>query len=94
MVASSEEDDGNNFNDIQTTMTGGVGNDESKLMPPGTAHDIVCEFILEAAKLGMDVEITGIDRPEVDKTETERLARLLLSVGPKYSRKKAIRWRS
>ena len=64
----------------------------SDLMP-GTSHDLVCEFIMEAVKLGMDVEITGIDRPDVDKLETERLARLLLSVGPKYKRRRNIRWR-
>ncbi len=63
-------------------------------MLPGTAHDIVCELIMEATKLGMDVEITGIDRPEIDKVEMERLARLLLSVGPnKYTRRRMIRWR-
>ncbi|KAL3805928.1 hypothetical protein HJC23_007889 [Cyclotella cryptica] len=28
---------------------------------PGTAHDMVCEFMLEAAKVKMEVEITGID---------------------------------
>lgn len=67
-------------------------NDEPMLMP-GTAHDIVCELILEAGKAGMDVELTGIDRPGIDKVETERLARLLLSVGPKYGRRRAVRWR-
>ncbi|KAL3782247.1 hypothetical protein HJC23_000310 [Cyclotella cryptica] len=59
---------------------------------PGTAHDMVCEFILEAAKVGMEVEITGIDRPDVDKVETDRLARLLLSVADKSKRSK-VRWR-
>ncbi|KAL7485136.1 hypothetical protein ACHAW6_010733 [Cyclotella cf. meneghiniana] len=59
---------------------------------PGMAHDMVCEFILEAAKVGMEVEITGIDRPDVDKLETDRLARLLLSVADKTKRSK-VRWR-
>ena len=67
--------------------------DQPSLLP-GTAHDLVCEFILEAVKLGMDVEITGIDRPGIDKVETERLARLLLSVGPdKFKRRRMVRWR-
>eukprot|EP00804_Cyclotella_cryptica_P029615 CCRYP_017302-RA/>CCRYP_017302-RA protein AED:0.26 eAED:0.49 QI:0/0/0/1/0/0/2/0/96 len=39
---------------------------------PGTAHDMVCEFILDAAKVGMEVEITDIDQPDVDKGETDR----------------------
>ncbi len=60
---------------------------------PGVAHDIVCEFILETTKLGMDVEITGIDRPDVDKAEMEQLARLLLSVRPKKDQRRMIRWR-
>ncbi|KAL9186046.1 hypothetical protein ACHAXT_005284 [Thalassiosira profunda] len=86
-----------------TCYTGGgtIGSDESaatesngeSTLMPGTAHDIVCEFILEATKLGMDVEVTGIGRPEVDQTETNRLARMLLSVGPKYKKKKLVRWR-
>jgi hypothetical protein len=56
------------------------------------AHDMVCEFILEAAKLGMEVEITGIDRQDVDKVETDRLARMLLSVAERTKRSK-VRWR-
>jgi hypothetical protein len=59
---------------------------------PGMAHDMVCEFILEAAKLGMEVEITGIDRQDVDKVETDRLARMLLSVAERTKRSK-VRWR-
>ena len=62
---------------------------------PGTAHDLVCELIVEATKIGMDVEITGIDRPGIDKIETERLARMLLSVrkGDSHPRRSAVRWR-
>jgi len=77
---------------------GGVDGEDTVIdqpsLLPGTAHDLVCEFILEAVKLGMDVEITGIDRPGIDKVETERLARLLLSVGPdKFKRRRMVRWR-
>eukprot|EP00804_Cyclotella_cryptica_P007715 CCRYP_001334-RA/>CCRYP_001334-RA protein AED:0.39 eAED:0.39 QI:0/-1/0/1/-1/1/1/0/65 len=53
---------------------------------------MVCEFILEVAKVGMAVEIMGIDRPDVDKVETDRLVRLLLSVADKSKRSK-VRWR-
>ena len=58
----------------------------------GTAHDMVCEFIIEAAKVGIEVEITGIDRPDVDKNETDRLARMLLSVAERNKRSQ-VRWR-
>ena len=62
---------------------------------PGTAHDLVCELIVDATKIGMDVEITGIDRPGIDKIETERLARMLLSVrkGDSHQRRSAVCWR-
>jgi len=76
--------------------TGGDSGDDdsgSSTLMPGTAHDIVCEFIIEATKLGMDVDITGVSRPEVDMEATERLARLLLSVGPKYKTRRIMRWR-
>eukprot|EP00956_Cyclotella_meneghiniana_P029424 scaffold71102_cov48-Cyclotella_meneghiniana.AAC.2 len=59
---------------------------------PGMAHDMVCEFILEAGKVGFDVEITGIDRPDIDKYETDRLARMLLSVAQRKKTNK-VRWR-
>jgi hypothetical protein len=60
---------------------------------------------MDATKLGIDVEITGVDRPGIDKVEMERLARLLLSVGRKNNdnnmkkmrrsgrRGGAVRWR-
>eukprot|EP00804_Cyclotella_cryptica_P029288 CCRYP_011706-RA/>CCRYP_011706-RA protein AED:0.11 eAED:0.11 QI:0/0/0/1/1/1/2/0/159 len=57
---------------------------------PGMAHDMC--FILETAKVGMEVEITGIDQPDVDKVETDRMARLLLNVAVKSKRSK-VRWR-
>jgi len=78
-------------------MMGGDGldSDNTQAAPtmPGIAHDLVCEFIMEAAKLGMDVEITGIDREGIDRVETERLARLLLSVSPDKYRRRNVRWR-
>ena len=78
-------------------MMGGDGSDSDNTtqapMMPGIAHDLVCEFIMEAAKLEMDVEITGIDREGIDRVETERLARLLLSVSPDKYRRRNVRWR-
>lgn len=77
-------------------IIGGDGLDSDNTqapMMPGIAHDLVCEFIMEAAKLGMDVEITGIDREGIDRVETERLARLLLSVSPDKYRRRNVRWR-
>lgn len=59
---------------------------------PGMAHDLVSEFILEAGKVGFDVEITGVDRPDIDKYQTDRLARMLLSVAQR-KRTSKVRWR-
>jgi hypothetical protein len=53
--------------------------DATNKLGPGTAHNLVCEFIVEACGAGMDVEITGIDRPGIDKYETQLLAQLLTS---------------
>jgi hypothetical protein len=64
----------------------------SKSLMPGMAHDMVCEFILEACKVGMEVEITGVDRMDVDKREVDRLARMLLSVAERNKRSN-VRWR-
>ena len=94
----------NQFSDDDARQARGSGGGSSRsssiagtdqpLFLPGVAHDIVCEFIMETAKLGMDVEITGIDRPDIDKVEMERLARLLLSVRPrKEQKRRMIRWR-
>jgi len=77
-------------------MMGGAeagGSDISSTQMPGTAHDIVCEFIVEATKVGMEVDITGVLRKDVDTEATERLARLLLSVGPKFKKRRMVRWR-
>ncbi len=78
-----------NDEDVHTDMrksssnSSNSNNNNELMMMPGTAHDLTCEFIMDATKLGIDVEITGVDRPGIDKVEMERLARLLLSVGPK-----------
>ena len=93
LIMSDEMDDGNdNSNSSSATSS------HFEPMMPGTAHDLVCEFIMDATKLGMEVEITGVDRPGIDKAEMERLARLLLSVAPKDKkgrggRRSAVRWR-
>lgn len=38
------------------------------------AHGIVCGFISEALGCGLEVEVTGVDRPDVNKDEAEKLA--------------------
>eukprot|EP00563_Minutocellus_polymorphus_P017979 CAMPEP_0197717736 /NCGR_PEP_ID=MMETSP1434-20131217/2176_1 /TAXON_ID=265543 /ORGANISM="Minutocellus polymorphus, Strain CCMP3303" /LENGTH=218 /DNA_ID=CAMNT_0043302309 /DNA_START=230 /DNA_END=882 /DNA_ORIENTATION=+ len=50
------------------------------------ALDVVCEFIRGAIKAGLSVEVTGVDREEVDKGTTEELARSLGVLEP-------VRWR-
>lgn len=99
------DDDGNgggNNNNHTNANTTASSSSSFPPMMPGTAHDLICEFIMDATKLGMDVEITGVDRPEIDKLEMERLARLLLSVAPKDrkkmkgragQRRSVVRWR-
>lgn len=42
--------------------------------PTMTAHGRVCRFIESAVKVGLDVETTGVDRPEVNKLQAEDLA--------------------
>ena len=89
-------DDDGALNANTTDATNTSSSSSFPPMMPGTAHDLICEFIMDATKLGMDVEITGVDRPGIDKVEMERLARLLLSVAPKNKRKgrkSAVRWR-
>jgi TatD family-associated radical SAM protein len=39
-----------------------------------SAHGRVCEFIREAVISELQVEVTGVDRPEVNKDAAERLA--------------------
>mmetsp|Transcript_9364 Transcript_9364/g.14311 ORF Transcript_9364/g.14311 Transcript_9364/m.14311 type:complete len:385 (+) Transcript_9364:134-1288(+) len=95
----TDDDDGNSGGNNNTTNNANtVASSSPPMMMPGTAHDLICEFIMDATKLGMDVEITGVDRPDIDKLETERLARLLLSVAPKnkkgrVGRRSVVRWR-
>jgi len=97
----TDDDNTGGGNDNNTDATNNASSSSSSFPPmmPGTAHDLICEFIMDATKLGMDVEITGVDRPEIDKVEMERLARLLLSVAPKnkkkgrVGRRSVVRWR-
>lgn len=51
------------------------------------AHERVCRFIQQAVKVGLQVEVTGVDREEVNKGEMEALARSLGVTEP-------VRWRS
>jgi hypothetical protein len=41
------------------------------------AHLIVCDFIQQAVQCGLQVQVTGVDRPDVDKQATQELARKL-----------------
>lgn len=50
------------------------------------AHFIVCEFIRQALRCNLKVEVTGVDRPDVDKDATQQLASSLGVSNP-------IRWR-
>ena len=50
------------------------------------AHEVVCDFIVSAIDVGLGVEVTGVDRIEVDKAATESLAKSLGVVDP-------VRWR-
>jgi molybdenum cofactor biosynthesis enzyme MoaA len=43
---------------------------DSSLCP----HAVVCEFIREAVHCELDVEVTGVNRPDVDKQAAETLA--------------------
>jgi pyruvate-formate lyase-activating enzyme len=51
------------------------------------AHQRVCRFIQQAVQVGLQVEVTGVDREEVNKAATEALA---LSLGVT----EPVRWRS
>jgi pyruvate-formate lyase-activating enzyme len=51
------------------------------------AHERVCRFIQQAIQVGLEVEVTGVDREEVNKAETEALAISLGVTEP-------VRWRS
>ncbi|KAL3944151.1 MAG: hypothetical protein SGBAC_001760 [Bacillariaceae sp.] len=52
-----------------------------------TAHSRVCQFIEQAADTkGLEVEVTAVDRPEVDKEQLESLVKSLSVSNP-------VRWR-
>jgi hypothetical protein len=43
-----------------------------------TAHDLVCHFIQRAAEMdGLEVEVTAVDRNDVDKAKLEALVQSL-----------------
>eukprot|EP00978_Attheya_sp_CCMP212_P047532 scaffold421707_cov43-Attheya_sp.AAC.1 len=44
---------------------------------PEDPHGVVCDFIREAIDAGLDVECTGVNRPEVDQPLAEELAQKL-----------------
>ena len=50
------------------------------------ALDVVCAFIGNCVDIGLNVEVTGVDREEVDKVAAEELARSLGVIEP-------VRWR-
>jgi hypothetical protein len=51
-------------------------------------HALVCDFIRQAVSAGLNVEVTGVDRPDIviDKEATEKLAASLGVTRP-------VRWR-
>jgi pyruvate-formate lyase-activating enzyme len=53
---------------------------------PSSGHSQVCHFIEHAINAGLEVETTGVDRPDVDKAMAEELSRSLKVLTP-------IRWR-
>ncbi len=59
-----------------------------ELMAPAVdgGHGRVCSFIGHAINCGLEVETTGVDRPEIDKANAERLSRSLSVPSP-------MRWR-
>lgn len=54
------------------------------IVPSG--HGRVCDFIEHAVNAGLEVETTGVDRPDVDKAKAEDLSRSLKVLTP-------MRWR-
>jgi len=50
-------------------------------------HELVCNFIAAAIQAGLQVEVTGVDRPDVDKEQTQALANQL-------GVRDTIRWRT
>jgi wyosine [tRNA(Phe)-imidazoG37] synthetase (radical SAM superfamily) len=49
-------------------------------------HDVVCTFIQQAVCSDLDVQVTGVDRLDIDKEATEKLVALLGVTRP-------VRWR-
>jgi hypothetical protein len=62
--------------DPTTTTTTTTTTSSSTIVPPYL--DWVCHFCRAAVQAGLDVELTAIDRPDVDKAATEKLALQLL----------------
>lgn len=54
------------------------------VVPDG--HGMVCDFIEQAVNAGLEVETTGVDRPDVDKIRAEELSTSLKVLSP-------MRWR-
>lgn len=55
---------------IEASLMAGTGDLEVSML----AHGIVCDFVSEALGCGMEVEVTGVDRPDVDKDKAEHFA--------------------
>jgi TatD family-associated radical SAM protein len=55
------------------------------LIPDG--HSAVCRFIKQSLESGLEVEVTAVDRQEIDKTKVEKLAKRLGVTS-------AVRWRT
>jgi hypothetical protein len=60
------------------TSCGGSTSSSAQDSSAKTAHDRVCQFIQSAVQVGLQVETTGVDRPDVDKEQAEALS---LSLG-------------
>jgi molybdenum cofactor biosynthesis enzyme MoaA len=80
-------------NGIQTVSVALMTADPTQyiqLMKPADSslqvHYIVCEFIQQAVRCNLQVEVTGVDRSDVDKEATEKL---VMSLGVQN----AVRWR-
>jgi TatD family-associated radical SAM protein len=80
-------------NVVSVALMTGDSAQYTMLMDPRTEeltrapHDVVCDFIHAAVTQDLVVEITAVDRSEVDKQQTEALA-LFLGVSTK------VRWRT
>ena len=87
MTANREQyQDMMNTKDLDEILSAN-GGDNKKNELCATSHDQVCKFIENAYLCGLDVELTGVDRIDVEKSSTEKLGE---SLGIKSSR---FRWR-